>query len=56
MPRPRVVFSSAGTLNPALLQQLLQDMVADSQRAGEGHCAAFVRWCRKDKSVVRSVA
>src|SRR5712675_741615 len=47
-------FLERGNINPALLQQLLQDMVADSQRAG-----AVIRGIRalvrKDKSVVRSV-
>ena len=51
---PRGAFSSAGRSIPALLQQLLQDMVADSQRAGE-----VIRGIRalvqKDKNIVRNV-
>ncbi|HYI93277.1 MAG TPA: ATP-binding protein, partial [Bryobacteraceae bacterium] len=47
-------FLERGNIDPALLQQLLQDMVADSQRAGE-----VIRGIRalvqKDKQVVRSV-
>jgi PAS domain S-box-containing protein len=47
-------FLERGNINPELLQQLLQDMVADSQRAGE-----VIRGIRalvqKDKHVVRSV-
>jgi PAS domain S-box-containing protein len=46
-------FLERGNIDPALLQQLLQDMVADSQRAGE-----VIRGIRalvqKDKTVVRS--
>jgi len=47
-------FLERGKINPVLLQQLLQDMVADSQRAGE-----VIRGIRslvqKDKNVARSV-
>jgi len=47
-------FLERGNIDPALLQQLLQDMVADSQRAGE-----VIRGIRalvqKDKNIVRSV-
>ncbi len=47
-------FLERGNLDPDLLKQLLQDMVADSQRAGE-----VIRGIRalvqKDKTVVRSV-
>jgi PAS domain S-box-containing protein len=47
-------FLERGKIDPVLLQQLLQDMVADSQRAGE-----VIRGIRalvqKDKNVVRSV-
>ena len=47
-------FLERGNIDPALLQQLLQDMVADSQRAGE-----VIRGIRalvqKDKHIVRSV-
>lgn len=47
-------FLERGNIDPALLQQLLQDMVADSQRAGE-----VIRGIRalvqKDKSVARSM-
>lgn len=47
-------FLERGNIDPALLQQLLQDMVADSQRAGE-----VIRGIRalvqKDKQVVRTV-
>jgi PAS domain S-box-containing protein len=47
-------FLVRGNIDPVLLQQLLQDMAADSQRAGE-----VIRGIRalvqKDKSVVRSV-
>jgi PAS domain S-box-containing protein len=47
-------FLERGNIDPDLLQQLLQDMVADSQRAGE-----VIRGIRalvqKDKQVVRSV-
>jgi PAS domain S-box-containing protein len=46
-------FIERGNIDPVLLQQLLQDMVADSQRAGE-----VIRGIRalvqKDKTVVRS--
>lgn len=47
-------FLERGNIDPELLQQLLQDMVADSQRAGE-----VIRGIRalvqKDKNIVRSV-
>jgi PAS domain S-box-containing protein len=47
-------FIQRGNIDPVLLQQLLQDMVADSQRAGE-----VIRGIRalvqKDKTVVRSM-
>jgi two-component system sensor kinase FixL len=47
-------FLERGNIDPVLLQQLLQDMVADSQRAGE-----VIRGIRamvqRDKNVVRSV-
>jgi two-component system, LuxR family, sensor kinase FixL len=47
-------FLERGNVDPVLLQQLLQDMVADSQRAGE-----VIRGIRalvqKDKNIVRSV-
>lgn len=47
-------FLERGNIDPALLQQLLQDMVADSQRAGD-----VIRGIRamvqKDKSVARSM-
>src|SRR5438067_2293659 len=47
-------FLERGNIDPSLMQQLLQDMVADSQRAGE-----VIRGIRalvqKDKNVVRSV-
>jgi PAS domain S-box-containing protein len=47
-------FLERGKIDPELLQQLLQDMVADSQRAGE-----VIRGIRalvqKDKNIVRSV-
>lgn len=47
-------FLERGNIDPALLQQLLQDMVADSQRAGE-----VIRGIRalvqKDKNITRSV-
>ncbi|PYJ07989.1 MAG: hypothetical protein DMF06_14060, partial [Verrucomicrobia bacterium] len=47
-------FLERGNIDPELLQQLLQDMVADSQRAGE-----VIRGIRalvqKDKSIARSV-
>jgi two-component system sensor kinase FixL len=47
-------FLERGNTDPVLLQQLLQDMVADSHRAGEviHGIRALVR---KDKNVVRSV-
>ena len=47
-------FLERGNINPALLQQLLQDMVADSQRAGEV-IRGIRALVRKDKSIVRSV-
>jgi len=47
-------FLERGNIDPALLQQLLQDMVADSQRAGEV-IRGIRALVRKDKSVVRSV-
>jgi PAS domain S-box-containing protein len=47
-------FLERGNIDPVLLQQLLQDMVADSQRAGD-----VIRGIRamvqKDKSVARSM-
>ena len=47
-------FLERGNIDPELLQQLLQDMVSDSQRAGE-----VIRGIRalvqKDKNIVRSV-
>ena len=47
-------FLERGNMDPELLQQLLQDMVSDSQRAGE-----VIRGIRalvqKDKHIVRSV-
>jgi len=47
-------FLQRGNIDPVLLQQLLQDMVADSQRAGE-----VIRGIRalvqKDKNVARSM-
>ena len=47
-------FLERGNIDPVLLQELLQDMVADSQRAGE-----VIRGIRalvqKDKSIARSV-
>jgi len=47
-------FLERGNIDPELLQQLLQDMVSDSQRAGE-----VIRGIRalvqKDKHIVRSV-
>jgi PAS domain S-box-containing protein len=47
-------FLERGKIDPALLQQLLQDMVADSQRAGD-----VIRGIRalvqKDKNIARSV-
>src|SRR6266446_5076818 len=47
-------FLERGNIDPSLLQQLLQDMVADSQRAGEV-IRGIRSLVRKDKSVVRSV-
>jgi PAS domain S-box-containing protein len=47
-------FLERGNVDPALLQQLLQDMVADSQRAGEV-IRGIRALVRKDKDVVRSV-
>jgi two-component system sensor kinase FixL len=47
-------FLERGNIDPALLQQLLQDMVADSQRDGEV-IRGIRALVRKDKSVVRSV-
>ena len=47
-------FLKRGNIDPVLLQQLLQDMVADSQRAGEV-IRGIRALVRKDKSVVRSV-
>src|ERR1700704_684264 len=47
-------FLERGNIDPALLQQLLQDMVADSQRAGEV-IRGIRALVRKDKSVVRSM-
>src|SRR6478672_7248839 len=47
-------FLQRGNIDPVLLQQLLQDMVADSQRAGEV-IRGIRALVRKDKSVVRSV-
>jgi two-component system, LuxR family, sensor kinase FixL len=47
-------FLERGNIDPVLLQQLLQDMVADSQRAGEV-IRGIRALVRKDKSVVRSV-
>src|ERR1700719_3368151 len=46
-------FLERGNIDPALLQQLLQDMVADSQRAGEV-IRGIRALVRKDKNVVRS--
>jgi two-component system, LuxR family, sensor kinase FixL len=46
-------FLERGNIDPALLQQLLQDMVADSQRAGEV-IRGIRALVRKDKTVVRS--
>jgi PAS domain S-box-containing protein len=43
-------FLERGTMDPALLQQLLQDMVSDSQRAGEV-IRGIRSLVRKDKSV-----
>ena len=47
-------FLERGNIDPVLLQQLLQDMVADSQRAGEV-IRGIRALVRKDKTVVRSV-
>ena len=47
-------FLERGNIDPVLLQQLLQDMVADSQRAGEV-IRGIRALVRKDKGVVRSV-
>src|SRR2546423_2550744 len=47
-------FLERGNIDPALLKQLLQDMVADSQRAGEV-IRGIRALVRKDKTVVRSV-
>src|SRR6184192_658194 len=47
-------FLESGNIDPVLLQQLLQDMVADSQRAGEV-IRGIRALVRKDKGVVRSV-
>src|SRR5882724_941957 len=47
-------FLKRGNIDPVLLQQLLQDMVADSQRAGEV-IRGIRALVRKDKSVVRNV-
>ena len=47
-------FLERGNIDPVLLQQLLQDMVADSQRAGEV-IRGIRALVRKDKSIVRSV-
>lgn len=47
-------FLERGNIDPELLQQLLQDMVADSQRAGEV-IRGIRALVRKDKDVVRSV-
>src|ERR1700730_4667405 len=46
-------FLQRGNIDPVLLQQLLQDMVADSQRAGEV-IRGIRALVRKDKTVVRS--
>src|SRR4029077_9854870 len=46
-------FLERGNIDPVLLQQLLQDMVADSQRAGEV-IRGIRALVRKDKTVVRS--
>jgi len=47
-------FLERGNVDPLLLPQLLQDMVADSHRAGEV-IRGIRALVRKDKSVVRSV-
>src|SRR5450432_2645448 len=47
-------FLERGNIDPVLLQQLLQDMVADSQRAGEV-IRGIRALVRKDKNVVRTV-
>jgi PAS domain S-box-containing protein len=47
-------FIERGNIDPVLLQQLLQDMVADSQRAGEV-IRGIRALVRKDKNVARSV-
>src|SRR5438477_11909588 len=47
-------FLERGIIDSGLLQQLLKDMVADSQRAGEV-IRGIRALVRKDKSVVRSV-
>src|SRR5437879_1592203 len=47
-------FLERGNINPDLLQELLQDMVADSQRAAEV-IRGIRALVRTDKSVVRSV-
>src|SRR5437868_5873996 len=46
-------FLERGNIDPTLLKQLLQDMVADSQRAGEV-IRGIRALVRKDKTVVRS--
>src|SRR5438552_7182514 len=46
-------FLERGNIEPVLLQELLQDMVADSQRAGEV-IRGIRALVRKDKTVVRS--
>src|SRR5437016_3449372 len=46
-------FLERGNIDPVLLQELLQDMVADSQRAGEV-IRGIRALVRKDKTVVRS--
>src|SRR5204862_938390 len=46
-------FLERGNIDPELLQQLLQDMVADSQRAGDV-IRGIRALVRKDKTVVRS--
>src|SRR6476660_2110682 len=47
-------FLEHGNIDPLLLQQLLQDMVSDSQRAGEV-IRGIRSLVRKDKNVVRNV-
>src|ERR1700704_1777760 len=47
-------FLERGNIDPELLQQLLQDMVADSQRAGEV-IRGIRALVRKDKHIVRGV-